>query len=195
MLNMLWGGMICASILYALCSGRWDGLWEKMLAGAGNAITFTLTLAAGYAFFCGFLRIADALGAQKGLSRLMRPTLKRLFPSLLEDATFQAISMNFSANLLGLGNAATPLGIEAMRHMRAESLLRPRAQADMRLFLVLNATSLQLLPTTVLALRAAAGSANPSAILVPTLACSLLSTLVGAGLCKLCAKMLERRPT
>lgn len=188
MLNYLWGGMLSASILYAFANGSWRGLWETMLGGAGRAIAFTIQLAAGYAFFCGFLRIARDAGVQRAFTRLLQPGLRRLFPSLRGQASVEAIAMNFSANMLGLGNAATPMGIEAMRAMQAESLADARVQEDMRLFLVINATSLQLLPTTVLTLRATAGSAAPAAVIGPTLLCSLVSTVVGVLLCRLCAK-------
>ncbi len=193
MMNFLWCGMVCASILYAFLNGSWVGLWERMLGGASSAISFTVVLAAGYAFFCGFLRVADELGMQRALARILRPLLKRIFTFVRSDASFQAVATNLSANMLGLGNAATPAGIEAMRAMQAESLRDPAVREDIRLFLVVNATSVQLLPTTLLAMRAAAGSASPSAIIAPTLACSLLSTLLGVLLCKLCAWRLRRR--
>lgn len=155
------------------------------LAGAENAVALTLRLSAGYLLFGGLMEIAGALRLPKMLEKGLRPMMGRLMPYTREEKAREAVTMNLSMNLLGVGNAATPLGIEAVRLMDAqvESI---GARRDLYMFLILNATSIQLLPTTVLTLRAAAGSADPNAVLLPTLACTVFSTIVGVAAGMLC---------
>ena len=135
------------------------------------------------------MAILDRSGAVEALTRLVRPLLTRLFPNVGDDAR-HAIAMNLTTNMLGLGNAATPMGLEAMRRM-GETSHSEAATDAMCMFLVINASSVQLFPTTVVALRAAAGSANPASIVLPTLVASALSTLTGIFVCLL-LKRLQR---
>ena len=113
---------------------------------------------------------------------MLHPVLRRLMPSVRSEDAKQAVVTNLAANLLGLGNAATPMGIQAMRLMETECEQNPCVRHDMRMLLILNATGVQLLPTAVLALRVAAGSADPNRIILPNLACTVASTLVGVAL-------------
>jgi len=115
--------------------------------------------------------------------------LRFLFPAIQKQETKDAIVMNFSANILGLGNAATPMGILAMERMEAERTQNNRVLAAMYMFLVINATSLQLIPTTVISLRMTAGSASPTAILLPSILCTAVSTVVGVLSAFVCARM------
>lgn len=186
MLQWIWLGMMGISLLYACLSGNAESVLTSALKGTGDAIALTIQLGAGYLFFCGMIRIMRAAGVPQRLNRLIKPLLHALMPSVCDRATQEAIAMNLSMNMLGLGNAATPSGMEAMRLMERERSVRPGAQEDMYMLLVLNATSIQLLPTTVLALRVAAGSAVPNEILLPSLICTAFSTVVGAALALLC---------
>lgn len=188
MLQAIWGGMILISIIFALVTGRTGQLLPGALAGAADAVSLTVKLLAGYLFFCGMIEIMKALCVPQKLSKAMNPLLRLLFPSIQRSETKEAIVLNFSANLLGLGNAATPMGIAAMERMEEERQENRVVLHGMYLFLVINATSLQLLPTTVIALRAASGSTQPEAILLPTLACTTLSTLVGVGCAFFCSR-------
>lgn len=163
------------------------------LNGTGRAVAVTLQLCSGYLLFCGLMEIARALQAEKGIRRLLGPIMKRLMPDVRKEETRNAVAMNLSMNILGLGNAATPMGLEAMRRMEEEQLVDPSVRHDMNMLLILNATSLQLLPTTVLTLRTAAGSADANAILLPTIVCTAFSTLVGAALGVICRRWEERR--
>ncbi len=193
MLQAIWGGMMLVSIVFALATGRVELLLPGALAGAGDAVALTLKMAGGYLFFCGMIAIVKALDVPGKLSRGLSPLLRLLFPAVRQQATKDAIVMNFSANVLGLGNAATPMGITAMERMEAERQADPALMHAMYMFLVVNATSLQLIPTTVIALRTAAGSTQPTAILLPTLACTAVSTGVGVLCARLCAKQKPRR--
>lgn len=181
-LQWIWLSMIFLSILYGLFTGQAAALLPAALEGTASAVNLTLRLLGGYLFFCGMMELVKALQVPGKLSRLLRPLLRLLMPGLKNQEAYQAVSLNLTANLLGLGNAATPTGMEAVRIMDAENSLASRHAIWM--LLILNATSLQLLPTTVLTLRIAAGSARPNAILLPTLLCTAFSTFVGisAGL-------------
>lgn len=181
-LQWIWFMTMAASLAYALGSGREEKMLEAALAGTGNAVSLTLQLAAGYLLFCGLMEIVKAAGVQRGVQKLFRPLLARLFPSIQEEEAKQAVLISLSMNVLGLGNAATPAGVKAMRLMEEERVMRPSAVHDMEMFLILNATGLQLLPTTVLTLRAAAESARVNAVIVPVLLCTAFSTLIGVGM-------------
>lgn len=192
-LQWIWIGMAGASVFFAMLNGRAPVMLEAALRASADAISLTISLGAGYLFFCGWIGILRALHAPQGLERLLRPALARLLPYAQGEQARQAVSMNLSMNMLGLGNAATPQGIEAMRLLDAERRERPRVAHDMYMLLILNATSIQLIPTTVLALRVAAGTADANAVIVPTLLCTALSTAVGAGLGLACRRVQEAR--
>lgn len=188
MFDRIWAILIVFSLIFAFLRGRANEAADILLEGAGNAVSLVIRLSAGYAFFSGLMEAVGALGALKALSALLSPLLQKLFPLIQNSDTKKAIIENFSANMLGLGNAATPAGIEAMRLLKRDGGDSPYATRAMCLFLVINATSLQLLPTTVIALRAAAGSASPGAVILPTMLSTAVSTIVGALLCKLCER-------
>ncbi len=162
---------------------------NAMINGAHGAVELSLNLLALYAFWLGFFSLIERLGMSRGLERLLRPVIKRLFPNS-DYETRKYISMNVSANLLGLGNAATPMAIEAIRRMDTGD---KKASTDMIMLTVISATSLQLLPTTVIGMRATAGSANPTDFLFPSLIATVLSTLIGIVLVKLCSKIFDRK--
>lgn len=178
-LQSIWFIMMAGSIAFAFGNGTGEQMLEAALAGGENAIALTIRLGAGYLLFCGLMEIAGALGAAGRLEKIMQPLLCRLMPSIRRTETRQAVAMNLSMNMLGLGNAATPKGLEAVRLISAEEQEQPAVRHDLYMLLILNATSLQLLPTTVLTLRAAAGSADAQAVVLPTLACTAVSTLIG----------------
>lgn len=162
-----------------------------LLDGAHGAVELSLNLLALYAFWLGFFSLIEKLGLSRGLERLLRPVISRLFPSC-DAETRKYITMNVSANLLGLGNAATPMAISAISRMDDGN---PRASVDMIMLTVISATSLQILPTTVIGMRAAAGSANPADFLFPSLIATVLSTFIGIVGVKLCSKIFDRDKT
>lgn len=182
-MNAIWALMGLSGILWGLATGRSAALTEGALSAAIGAVQLCVRLAGGFALWSGMMAILERSGAVAALTRLVRPLLTRLFPNVGDDAR-HAISMNLTTNMLGLGNAATPMGLEAMRRM-GETVDGEAATDAMCMFLVINASSVQLFPTTVVALRAAAGSANPASIVVPTLVASALSTLTGIVACLL----------
>ena len=161
---------------------------NSMIDGAHGAVELSLNLMALYAFWLGFFALIERLGMSRGLEKLLRPVISRLFPSC-DTETRKYIAMNMSANLLGLGNAATPMAITAINRMDNGSA---RASTDMIMLTVISATSLQILPTTVIGMRATAGSANPADFLFPSLVATVLSTLIGIIGVKLCSKIFDR---
>lgn len=158
-----------------------------MIDGAHGAVQLSLNLLALYAFWLGFFSLIEKLGLSRGLERLLRPVIKRLFPSCNTE-TRRYIAMNMSANLLGLGNAATPMAMKAIKGMDDGS---GKATVDMIMLTVISATSLQILPTTVIGMRASAGAVNAADFLFPSLIATVLSTLIGIVGVKICSKIFD----
>ena len=181
MLQIVFGGLAGLSLLYGLITGRGEQGAAAMLSGAEEAVQAAVAMAGGFAFFCGMTSILRRSGAVEMLGRYLSPLLSRLLgPSLPPDA-LEPVLLNLSANMLGLGNAATPMGVEAARRMGGND---GRASNALCMFLVINSSSVQLLPTAVIALRAAEGSADPGRVTLPALAATALSTVVGVAACK-----------
>ena len=151
-----------------------------MLSGATDAVTLSVKLVAVYAVWMSVLEMMDRAGLNAKMTKLCRPLTNALFKGE-SDETKKYITVNLAANMLGLGGAATPAGIKAMSAMSDGS---DRASDNMIMLLVINATSIQLIPATVIAMRAGANSQSPSDIILPTLISSGIATLVGAIMCK-----------
>ncbi len=151
-----------------------------MIEGVQGAITLCIKLIAIYAVWLSVLKLMERTGLDRGLSNILKPVIKRLFRGE-SDETYKWISVNMASNMLGMGGASTPAGIEAMHYMEKNN----PSTGNMSLLLVINATSIQLIPATVIALRSTAGSANPSGIILPTLISSTIATIAGAILVKI----------
>ena len=155
------------------------GAVSAALGGAENAVGLSIKMLAVYALWMGVLGVMRKNGVSAFVSKLFRPLLRRLFKGESEEAR-SLISQNLAANFLGIGSAATPLGIEAVKLMQGE---RTDATDSTVLFIVINACGVQLLPATIIALRAQAGSASPSDILLPTVISTLVTAAIGVTLC------------
>ena len=186
-MTIIWTGMVSLSVLCGIATGRWSQVAAAAVEGTQAAVELCLSIAGMICLWTGVMEVMRRSGLAEGLSRLLRPILKRLYPSVSGDKEIMdSISANVSANLLGLGNAATPLGLEAARRMSRKS---PGVASDALCMLVVcNTASLQLIPTTVATVRAAAGSQTPFDILPATWLASLLSVGIGVVACKLCAR-------
>ena len=191
MIHQIWFVMIVTGMACGALQGKGSELMNAAVGGCAKAITVSMELCAGYMYFCGLMKIAAAFNAGQGMSRVFAPVLQKLMPGIRASKTREAAAMNLAMNMLGMGNAATPVGLEAMRGMETERKQRPGVKHDMEMLLILNATGLQLIPTTVLTLRAAAGSAKAEAVLLPTLACTALSTVTGVAGGWICRKIEE----
>lgn len=174
--------MIACGVGYAACAGRIEAVSQAVLEAGGDALETAMGLMGGFMLFGGLISILQQAGAVRALTRLLRRPLRWLFGEAVEQPAMEAIALNLSANMLGLGNAATPMGLRAARLLTRAGDTSPGAPLCM--LLVVNATSVQLLPTSVIALRAAAGSARPDAIVLPSLIASAASTITGILLCK-----------
>ena len=184
----IWTGMAVLSILCGLATGRGELVAAAAVEGAQVAVELCVSIAGMLCLWTGVMEIMRRSGLAEGLSRLLRPVLSALFPQVSKDrGVMDSISANVSANLLGLGNAATPLGIEAVRRMERKS---PGTASDaMCMLVVCNTASIQLIPTTVASVRAAAGSSSPFDILPAVWLASALSVGVGIAACKLFARI------
>lgn len=165
MLNKIWGGMILISFLCAVITGRMGELSQAVMEGSGKAVTLTISMAGMMCTWTGLLKIAEKGGLTRMLSRWMAPAVGLLLPGYRrEGEAAQAVSMNITANLLGMGNAATPLGIAAMQAMAREHQGRALPDRGMIRFVILNTASIQLIPTYAANLRLQYGSNAPFSI-------------------------------
>ena len=187
-MTVIWTGMTALSLLCALALGRAGGLASAALDGAGQAIQLGISMAGVLCLWMGVMEVMDRAGLARKLAKLLRPILGRLFPDFARDrGVMDTIAANVSANLLGLGNAATPLGMEAARRMAGRT---PGIASDSLCMLVVcNTASIQLIPTTVATVRAAQGCAAPFDILPAVWLASALSVGVGILACKLFARI------
>ena len=184
---IVWGVMVMASVVCAVAGGRMAQVSSAALEGARAAVELCISLAGVLCLWSGFMELLKQCGLERKLAALFRPLMRRLLPQASRNAeTMAAVSGNLSANLLGLGNAATPLGIRAARRMALGA--EGRATDELCRLVVLNTASVQLLPTTVAAVRAGCGSAAPFDILPAVWVSSILSVSVGL----LATRLLER---
>lgn len=187
-MTILWTGMVVLSILCGLATGQSAQVAAAAVEGTQAAVELCLSIAGMLCLWTGVMEVMRRSGLAEKLSRLLRPMLRLLFPQVARDReTMDSIAANVSANLLGLGNAATPLGLEAARRMSRYS---PGVASDALCMLVVcNTASIQLIPTTVATVRAGAGSAAPFDILPAVWLASGLSVGVGVLACKICARI------
>lgn len=190
-MNLLWAFMLLLGIGYGLVTGRTAAVTEAVLSGAAEGVELCITMLGVMALWTGIMEIGERAGLIRAISKKMRPLMRFLFPRIPENhPSLRYISTNFVANILGLGWAATPAGLEAMKSL-AE--INPEksgvASREMCTFLILNISSLQLLPMTMIAYRQQYSSVSPTAIVGPAIAATLISTLAGVTF----ARWMDRR--
>lgn len=191
MMSLLWTGMVAVAILCGLATGRGPEVASAAMEGARAAVDLCVSIAGMLCLWSGVMEVMRRSGLSGQLSRLLRPVLGRLFPEAAGDRRIMdSISANVSANLLGLGNAATPLGIEAAKGLAKKS--PGRASDGLCMLIVCNTASIQLIPTTVAAVRAAEGCAAPFDILPAVWLASALSVCTGILACKILARVWRR---
>ena len=188
-MTVLWCCVVGVSVLFGLLGGTLDAVSAAALSGAASAVTLCLSMAGVICLWTGVMEVMERSGLAGKLARLFRPLLRRLLPrASREEETLSAVSANVSANLLGLGNAATPLGLKAAARMAKNS--GGVASDELCLLVVLNTASIQLVPATVASLRTAAGCETPFDILPAVWLTSLLALAAGLGM----AAFLRRLP-
>lgn len=189
MMNYIFAGMIIISLVCAVMTNNTSALSQAVINGAAESISLLITMAGALTLWSGIMEIADKGGVTKALSRILSPVLRLLFKNVDKDSkAFKYISMNVSANLLGLGNAATPFGISAVKELKKHSPESEKASDDMVTFVVMNTASIQIMPTMVGALRQTYGSSQPFSILPCVWISSACALMVGLGLSKLLSR-------
>ena len=176
-MNYLWGGMIVVGVIYAALTGNLGAVTNQALVSAKEAISLCITMAGAMAFWVGIMRIAERAGMVERIAQRMGGILGFLFPSVpTKSAARTHIATNFVANVLGLGWAATPAGLSAMKELKKLDAQSGRASDAMCDFLILNISSLQLIPVNIIAYRSQYGSVCPAAIVGPAILATLIST-------------------
>lgn len=214
MLNYLWGFMLLIGVLYAAITGNLPSITDAALDSAKEAVTLCITMTGVMAFWVGLMRIAENAGIIASATRKLKPFLRFLFPSLPpEHPANEYIAANMIANIFGLGWAATPAGLKAMEELSnleedrrngkipgpviTQSSKKARfcapmpkgvASNEMCTFLIINISSLQLIPVNIIAYRSQYGSVNPTAIVGPAIAATAVSTLAAVAFCKVMSK-------
>lgn len=190
MLNLLWGAMLLIGIVYGAATGRMNEVTDAALSSAKEAVSLCITMAGIVAMWVGVMEIAKSSGLVERLTGKMQPLLRFLFPGVpREHRAMEFISANMIANFLGLGWAATPFGLKAMEELaelekQRRTVSPGTASNAMCTFLILNISSLQLIPVNIIAYRSQYGSVNPTAIVGPGIVATAVSTVVAVVFCK-----------
>ncbi len=197
MLNKIWLGMIFLSVIVGAFLGRLDNVVQAATASARLGFEVALGLTGVMALWLGMMRIASESGLVDKLAYSLRSVMRPLFPDVpVDDPAMGAILMNIAANMLGLGNAATPFGLQAMKELKRLNTHAEEASDAMCTFLAINTSSMQLVPATAIAFLAANGSTHPNSIIVSSLVATTISTTVGIFAVKKLAKLpfFQREP-
>lgn len=189
MLNILWPIFMIISIVYAIFSGNLQNLNNSIFKSTDDAVSLTLTLIGTTCLWSGIMEVASSTNIIKYLSKILEPIVKVLFGDInIKGKAYNNIIMNIIANILGLGNAATPLGLKAMEELQKENYNKNRLSDNMMVLIVLNTASLQIIPTTVIAIRNSLGSENPSKIIFPVWVSTICAAIVAVIFCKIIIK-------
>lgn len=189
MINIIWFLILSLGIIVGIITGRVEIVSKAVVSSTTGAVELVMGLLGMMCLWCGIMKIAEKSGLTDNLAKLLKPVLKILFKEAGRNKkAMSSITMNLTANMMGLSNAATPFGINAMEEMQKINKEKSTASNDMSLFLVLNAACIQVLPTTVISIRAAYNSQNPAIIIIP----AIIATGTAAALGILYCKILER---
>lgn len=190
MLNIMWSIFIILSFSFAIIFGNLDQLNNSIFDSTKEAVSLSITLLGTMCLWSGIMSIASKTSVIKKLTRFLNPLITFLFPELKEDNEIKkAISMNMVANILGLGNAATPLGLKAMKLMQAKNKEKEVLTNSMATLIVINTASIQIIPTTVIAIRSSLGSQNPTSIIFPVWVATICAAIAGIFAIKLFIKL------
>ena len=192
-MNYLWGAMIVIGVIFGAFHGGFGPITEAAVSSAKEAVNLAIAMAGVIAMWTGLMEIAQETGILAACTKRLRPLLRFLFPGLPQESRANGlIATNFIANIFGLGWAATPAGLEAMQELQwLSGEKKGVASREMCTFLVLNISSLQLIPVNMIAYRSQYGSVNPAAIVGPGIVATLVSTLTAVILCKvICTRKL-----
>lgn len=194
MLNILWPAFILISFLYGILQGNVEAINQTIFESAKNAVELTITFFGTLCLWNGIMKIAQETSFTEKLTKLLKPVIHFLFPEIKHnEKAKEEISMNMIANILGLGNAATPLGLKAMKTLQKENSKKDTVSNSMAMFIVINTASLQLIPTTVIAIRASLASNNPTQIIFPVWGATIAAFITAVSATKLCIAISKRK--
>ena len=177
-MNKIWIILFVSSIV-AICINNPSNVLSGLLAASHNALSLTFELCAIYAIWMGLFSILEKSGLSKKISKLLSPIINKIFgKNNLSEESKKYVSMNISANLLGMSGAATPLGIKAIESMQKDNKDKSTASFSMIMLIAISCSSIQLLPTSIIGMLANANSSNPTAIIIPSIICSITSTSI-----------------
>lgn len=188
MLNIVWPIFIIISFSFAIFSGNLENLNNSIFESTKEAVNLSISLLGTLCLWSGIMEIASKTTLTEKLTKLLKPILKFLFPNLKNPKIHKEISMNMIANILGLGNAATPLGLKAMDSMQKENKKKDTLSDSMMMFIVINTASIQIIPTTVIAIRNSLGSTSPTSIIFPTWIATIIAAIFGIFVAKILIK-------
>ena len=189
MLNIIWPLFLIISFVYAIFNVGLEQVNTSVFEGTKSAVELCITLLGTMCLWNGIMKIACKTSIVKKLTKILAPIMKKLFPDIKrQDKVHEEISMNIIANIMGLGNAATPLGLKAMKSMQKVNNDKKRLSNSMAIFIVLNTASIQLIPTTVIAIRSSLKSNNPTAMIVPIWIATIFAAISAIGSAKILMK-------
>ena len=168
MLNIIWPLFLITSFIYAIFNGRVYEVNNSIFESTKIAVDLSISLLGTICLWNGIMQVASKTRIIDHLSKILKPIMKKIFPDIKEnDEAHKPITMNIIANIMGLGNAATPLGLKAMKLMQKQNREKDKLSNSMAMFIVLNTASIQIIPTTVIAIRNSLGSENPTVMIIP----------------------------
>ncbi|MBU3129689.1 spore maturation protein [Clostridium sp. FP2] len=186
MINIIWFLILFLGIIIGIFAGKAEILSKAVISSTSSAVELVIGLVGMMCLWCGIMKIAEKSGLTDKLAKVLRPILKLIFKEAGKNqSAMSSITMNLTANMMGLSNAATPFGIKAMEEMQKINKVKDTANNDMALFLVLNAACIQFLPTTVISIRAAYNSRNPAIIILPAIIATGTAAILGVVYCKI----------
>ena len=189
MLNAIWPALIILSFIFSLLTGKINELNSSIFTSGADAVATSINFLGTMCLWSGLMKIVQETTLIHKIDCILKPIMKILFPEIKKDnKAYQEITMNISANILGLGNAATPLGLRAMETLQKENPQKDTLSNNMAMFIILNTASVQLIPTTVIAIRASLGSQTPAAIIVPTWFATVIADIIGIIITKIFIK-------
>lgn len=184
LMNYIWFFMIGSGLVVSLINNKGSAITSAITESTTSTVTFVISLIGVMCLWCGVMKIAEESGLTDKIAKILKPILKMLFKEKDNEKVMGPVVMNLTANILGLGNAATPFGIKAMQELDVVNERKGVASNDMALFLVLNANCIQLFPTTILSIRSIEGSSNHGIVIIGIIFTTFLTCIISTIICK-----------
>lgn len=186
MINYIWFGIIFIGTIFGVITGKIEEVSKAVVNSTSSTVEFMITFVGMMCLWCGVMKIAERSGLTNKIAKVLTPIMKVIFKDAVKnEKALSAMVMNITSNMLGLSNAATPFGIKAMEELEKDNKNKGVATNDMALFLVLNTAAIQLIPTSVISIRAACGSSNPAIIIGPAILATGSAAIMGVVYCKI----------